>query len=55
MWMLENATYVREGVVLTIEPCTRMEAQGYYCHVVSRGGRIVAAGSRDQPIVFMAC
>ena len=54
VWILEDTTYVDDGGVLTIEPCTRIEGafQPLGTLVVSRGGRIEAEGTADEPILF---
>ena len=58
VWQLEGVTYVEDGDVLTIEPCTRIEGlpgsggEIGGTLVVSRGGKIMAKGKKDEPIVF---
>ena len=55
-WFLDGVTYVAAGETLTIEPCTRIEGRvdssNWGALVVSRGGRILAEGTADEPIVF---
>jgi len=54
VWDLVDTTYVADGATLTIEPCTRIEAEKSPLGtlVVSRGGKIVADGRADAPILF---
>jgi hypothetical protein len=54
VWDLSDTTYVADGQTLTIEPCTRIEGakSPLGTLVVSRGGKIMAGGRADAPIVF---
>ena len=54
VWTLSDETHVASGETLTIEPCTRIEGTTTPLGtlVVERGGRIVADGTRDEPILF---
>jgi len=54
VWDLSDTTYVEDGDVLTIEPCTRIEGQKSPLGtlVVSRGGKIMADGTATAPILF---
>ena len=54
VWVLEDTTYVEDGATLTIDPCTRIEGafEPLGTLVVSRGGRIEAVGTADEPILF---
>jgi hypothetical protein len=54
VWDLKDTTYVQNGETLTIEPCTRIEGakSPLGTLVVSRGGKIMAAGTADAPILF---
>lgn len=53
-WLLEGITYVEDGDVLSIEPCTTIKGDTPTLGTlfVSRGGRLVADGQRDAPILF---
>ncbi|MEZ4221301.1 MAG: hypothetical protein R3B13_10240 [Polyangiaceae bacterium] len=54
VWTLEDTTYVEDGATLTIQPCTRIEGKKTPLGtlVVSRGGKIMADGKADEPILF---
>jgi len=54
VWTLDDITYVNDGAVLTIEPCTRIEGERdpVGALVVSRGGQIMAEGTANSPILF---
>jgi hypothetical protein len=54
VWTLTDFTYVAEGQTLTIEPCTRIEGakSPLGTLIVSRGGKIIANGTADSPILF---
>ncbi len=54
VWVLEDITYVEDGATLTIEPCTRIEGKKSPLGtlVVSRGGKIMADGKKDEPNLF---
>jgi hypothetical protein len=54
IWDLSDTTYVQNGQTLTIEPCTRIEGKKTPLGtlVVSRGGKIMAAGTATSPILF---
>ncbi|HCL05315.1 MAG TPA: hypothetical protein DHW64_04845 [Chitinophagaceae bacterium] len=53
-WTLKGYVYVPNGVTLTIEPGTVIKSdkteKGALC--IERGGKIVANGTADKPIVF---
>jgi hypothetical protein len=53
-WTLEGRLFVRSGATLTIEAGTTIRAKKGVgaAIIVSTGGRIVAQGSRDAPIVL---
>ena len=58
-YLLEGFVFVNDGQVLTIEPGTVIRAssgQGSSASalIVARGGRIIAEGTREQPIIFTA-
>jgi hypothetical protein len=52
--LLRGAVFVTEGATLTIEPGTTVYAEGATLGtlVVARGGKIIAEGTADKPIVF---
>jgi hypothetical protein len=54
VWDLSDTTYVADGQTLTIQPCTRIEGakSPLGTLVVSRGGKIMADGRADAPILF---
>lgn len=56
VWKLTGTVWVNDGATLTIEPCTRVEAVKNSGDpailVVTRGGKIVAEGTKDEPILF---
>lgn len=53
-WILKGYVYVKDGVTLTIEPGTTIVSdvveKGALC--IERGGKIMAEGTADKPIVF---
>jgi hypothetical protein len=53
-WTLKGYVYVKNGATLTIEPGTTIKSdvteKGALC--VERGGKIMANGTADKPIVF---
>lgn len=52
-YKLDGTTHVPDGVTLTVEPCVRIEGLGAEdVLVVSRGGKIMAEGEADKPILF---
>ncbi len=54
-WQLKGQVYVNDGDTLTIEPCTLIEGApkpNAGSLLVMRGGKIVADGTADEPIVF---
>ena len=53
-YVLRGAVFVEDGATLNIQQGTRVvgEAGSVGALVVSRGGRIMALGTREQPIVF---
>ncbi|MBN2193084.1 MAG: hypothetical protein JW751_09735 [Polyangiaceae bacterium] len=54
VYVIEGVVYVLEGKTLTIPPCTRIEGDrdSLGTLIVTRGGRIEAAGNPDAPILF---
>ena len=57
VWILEGLVFVNDGQVLTIEPGTIIKGgtgQGEKATalVVAQGGRLIAEGTADMPIVF---
>lgn len=54
VWTLKGYVYVPEGITLMIEPGTLIKSdvaeKGALC--IERGGRIIAEGSADRPIIF---
>ncbi|RZJ68610.1 MAG: hypothetical protein EOO50_00065 [Flavobacterium sp.] len=56
LYTLRGATYVKEGVTLTIPAGTRIEADAAFQEVaflaVEKGGKILAQGTAENPIVF---
>ncbi|MFO7177999.1 MAG: hypothetical protein DIU78_004785 [Pseudomonadota bacterium] len=55
VWVIEGTVHVHDGATLTIPPCTRLEGlsdptPGFV--VALRGGRIVADGTAEEPILF---
>ena len=54
VWTLEGYVEVRDGATLTIEPCTRIEGTKDPIGVlfVERGGKLEAAGTAAEPILF---
>ena len=55
-YILEGFVYVPSGVTLTIEPGTtiRGDKETLGTLIVERGGKIMAEGTEDEPIVFTA-
>lgn len=53
-WVLRGAVFVEDGATLNIQAGTRVvgEAGTIGTLIVSRGGRLVAIGTREAPIVF---
>jgi hypothetical protein len=53
-YLLRGAVFVEEGATLTIQAGTRVigEAGSVGTLIVKRGGRLMAIGTREQPIVF---
>ncbi len=56
-YLLDGFVFVNDGQVLTIEPGTVIRAktgQGSHASalIVARGGRIIASGTSDNPIIF---
>lgn len=56
-WILENLTFVNEGQVLTIQPGTVIKGavsagENASALAVARGGRIIAEGTAEKPIIF---
>lgn len=57
--LLEGFVFVNDGQVLTIEPGTVVRfkpGQGPTASalIVARGGKIIAKGTKDEPIIFTA-
>ena len=52
IWVLNDVITVQPSVTLTVEPGTLVLGRLYSALVVRRGGRLVADGTREQPIVF---
>ena len=58
-YILEGFVFVNDGQELTIEPGTVVrfragQAENASALIVSRGGKIIANGTRDEPIIFTA-
>jgi hypothetical protein len=58
-YLLEGLVFVNDGQELTIEPgtvirCAAGQGSASTALIVARGGRIVAEGTREQPIIFTA-
>ena len=58
-YILEGFVFVNDGQVLTIEPGTVIrfragQAENASALIVSRGGKIIANGTREEPIIFTA-
>ncbi|WP_373513799.1 T9SS C-terminal target domain-containing protein [Persicitalea sp.] len=53
-YVLDGFVYVKDGVTLTIEPGTiiRGDKQKKGSLIVERGGKIMAVGTKEKPIVF---
>lgn len=57
VWVLKNKVFVNDGQTLTIEPGTIIkggagQAETTCALIVSRGGKIIANGTPDLPIIF---
>lgn len=57
VWVLKNRVFVNEGQTLTIQPGTIVKggagiAETGSALIVARGGRLVAAGTPEKPIIF---
>lgn len=57
IWVLDGFTFINEGQVLTIEPGTIIkgkagQAEDASALIVARGGKIMAEGTKDQPIIM---
>jgi hypothetical protein len=57
IWILDGKIFVNDGQTLTIEPGTIIKAKegdGEYASalIVARGGKIIAEGTADNPIIF---
>jgi hypothetical protein len=52
VWTISGNTYVADAQTLTVEPCTRIEGTSGGSLIVSRGGKIAANGTKDEPILF---
>jgi hypothetical protein len=56
-YLLEGFVFVNDGQVLTIEPGTVIrfrsgQAENASALIVARGGKIIAAGTKEEPIIF---
>jgi len=56
-YLIDGLVYVNSGQTLTIEPGTviraKLNSEGYRSAlIVSRGGKIIAEGTKDAPIIF---
>jgi hypothetical protein len=56
-YVLEGFVFVNDGQVLTIEPGTVIrfkmgQAENASALIVARGGKIIARGTREEPIIF---
>ena len=49
---LDGWVYVKDGATLTIEEGTVIRGTAQSCLIVERGGKIMAEGTADSPIVF---
>lgn len=58
IWLLDDKVYVGDGQKLTIQPGTVIKGKSIPSDaaalIISRGGQIIAAGTRECPIVFTA-
>lgn len=57
VWILQTRVFVNEGQILTIEPGTIIkgetgQAESASALIVARGGKIMAEGTADNPIIF---
>jgi hypothetical protein len=52
IWNLRGWVFVPEGVTLTIEPGTVIQGRAKASLIIMRGGKIMAEGREDAPIVF---
>lgn len=54
VWSLKGYVYIPQGITLTVEPGTKVisdvSEKGALC--VERGGKIIADGTADKPIIF---
>jgi hypothetical protein len=50
--LLEDLVYVQSGATLTILPGALIKGSGKGSIIVARGGKLIADGRRNQPIVF---
>jgi len=58
-YLLEGFVFVNDGQTLTIEPGTVIrfkegQAENASALIVARGGKIIAEGTKDKPIIFTA-
>ena len=51
-YILTNLTYVTSGVTLTIEAGVTVQGDTGSALVVTRGGKLITQGTRDEPVVF---
>ena len=53
-WVLRGAVFVQDGATLTIQAGTRVigESGSVGTLIVERGGKLMAVGTKEQPIVF---
>ncbi|NPA67141.1 MAG: hypothetical protein GXO50_00880 [Chlorobi bacterium] len=59
IWLLNGFVFVNEGQVLTIEPGTLIKGkpgtgENAGALIVARGGKIIAEGTSEKPIIFTA-
>jgi Secretion system C-terminal sorting domain len=50
--LLEDLVYVQSGATLTIAPGALIKGSGKGTIIVTRGGKLIADGKKNQPIVF---
>lgn len=58
-WILNGFVFVNEGQTLTIDPGTVIkgkpgEGENASALIIARGGKIIAEGTKDKPIIFTA-
>ncbi|HXH83231.1 MAG TPA: hypothetical protein VNN07_09910, partial [Candidatus Tectomicrobia bacterium] len=52
VWVLRDFVFVRGPAVLRIDPGTEIRGERGSALVIARGAKIIAEGTREQPIVF---